>query len=70
MKGKKFYAILIGLIVIGIGSVQLYRQQQEEKALEFEGYEISKIEKRIDALYNEDKTDIEEDISTEELEDL
>lgn len=70
MKGKKFYAILFTLIIVGIGSVQLYRQQQEAKALEFQGYEISKIEERVDTLYNEEKTDIAQEIESEELTDL
>ena len=65
MKGKKFYLILIALVAIGVGSVFIYRQQQETRALEFEGYEISAIEKRVDALYNKDKTDIKENISGE-----
>lgn len=70
MKGKKFYLILVGLIVVGVASVFLYRQQQEARVLEFEGYEISEIENRVDALYNEDKTDIVENISEAELEEL
>lgn len=65
MKGKKFYIAIIGLFIIGIGSLFIYRQQQEARVLEFEGYEISAIESRVDALYNEEKTDIQEDIGTE-----
>jgi hypothetical protein len=65
MKGKKFYIALIGVFIIGIGSIFIYRQQQETRALEFEGYEIASIESRVDALYNEDKTDIQENIMTE-----
>lgn len=70
MKGKKFYIILIGLIIIGIGSVFVHRQQQEARFLEFEGYEIVDIEDRVAALYNEDKTDLADDFSEEELEEL
>lgn len=70
MKGKKFYITLIGLIIIGIGSVFIYRQQQEARFLEFEGYEISDIEKQVAGLYNEDKTDLADGISKEELEEL
>lgn len=70
MKGKKYYLILIGLVIVGIGSVFLYREQREAKILEFEGYEISAIEASVDALYNEEKTDISNDIAEEELEEL
>lgn len=67
MKGKKFYFILIGLIVVGVASVFLFRQQQESRFMEFEGYEIREIAARVDELYNEDKSDIVENISEEEL---
>ena len=70
MKGKKFYFLLIGLILIGIGSVFFYRQREEQRVLEFEGYEISTIESRVEALYNEEKTDLAQEISDEELEEL
>lgn len=70
MKGKKFYVILAGLLVIGIASVFLYREQQEARVLEFEGYGISEIEERVTGLYNEEKTDISENISTEELKNI
>lgn len=65
MKGKKFYIALIGLFIIGIGSVVIYRQQREAQVLEFEGYEITSIESRVDDLYNDDKTDIQENIAPE-----
>ena len=67
MKGKKFYVALIGLIIIGMASVFIYRQQQEARALEFEGYEIESIESRVDGLFNDDETDIKEDIESELL---
>lgn len=70
MKGKSYYALLISLIIIGIGSFNFYQQKQEERLLEFEGYEISIIEDRVEALYNDEKTDIVEDISEDELEEL
>ena len=70
MKGKKFYFLLIGLILIGIGSIFFYRQREEQRVLEFEGYEISTIESRVEALYNEEKTDLAQEISDEELEEL
>ena len=70
MKGKSYYALLISLIIIGIGSYNFYQQKQEERLLEFEGYEISIIEDRVEALYNDEKTDIVEDISEDELEEL
>lgn len=65
MKTKRFYLILIGLIIVGIGSVFMHKQQEEARALEFEGYEIESIEKQVDDLYNEEKTDIRENISGE-----
>lgn len=65
MRGKKFYITLIGLLIIGIGSIFIYRKNQDARALEFEGYEIAAIEDRVAALYNDDKTDIQEDISSE-----
>lgn len=68
MRGKRFYAILIGLITVGIISLVLFRKQQEEKYVAFEGYEITAITDRVDNLYNEDKTDIVENISDDELE--
>ena len=67
MKGKKFYIALIGLFVIGVGSFFIYRQQKEARALEFEGYEIATIEDRVNGLYNDEKTDIKEDIESELL---
>lgn len=70
MKGKKFYVLLVGLILVGLGSIFLYRQQEEQRVLEFEGYEISAIEDRVEALYNAEKTDIANEISEEELEEL
>lgn len=70
MKGKKFYVLLFSLILVGIGSVYFYRQQEEQRVLEFEGYEISTIQDQVEALYNEDKTDIAQDISEVELEEL
>lgn len=68
MRGKRFYAILIGLITVGIISVVVFRKQQEEKYVAFEGYEITAITDRVDNLYNEDKTDIVENIADDELE--
>lgn len=52
MKGKQFYFLLISLILVGVGSVFLYRQREEQRVLEFEGYEITAIESRIESLYN------------------
>lgn len=67
MKGKKFHVALIGLIIIGMASIFIYRQQQEARALEFEGYEIESIESRVNGLFNDDETDIKEDIESELL---
>ena len=70
MKRKNYYSLLISLIIIGIGSYNFYQQKQEERLLEFEGYEITTIEERVEALYNEEKTDIVENITEDELEEL
>lgn len=70
MKGKSYYGVLITLIIVGIASFSFYQRKQEERLLEFEGYEISSIEDRVDALYNKEKTDIVEDISEDEFDDL
>ena len=70
MKGKKFYFILVGLITVGVVSLIIFRRQQEEKYIAFEGYEITAITDRVDELYNEDKTDIVKDISDEQLEEI
>ncbi len=70
MKGKSYYGLLITIIIIGISSFNFYQHKQEERLLEFEGYEISAIEERVDALYNEEKTDIVEGIAEDELEEL
>ncbi len=70
MKGKRFYVLMIGLLLIGIGSVFFHRQQKEQRILAFESYEISAITGRIDELFNEEKTDIAQDLSEETLEEL
>ena len=70
MKGKNFYIILIGLVIIGLTSIFFYQRQQEARFSEFKGYEISEIEERVASLYNEDETDIVKDISENELEEL
>ena len=70
MKGKSYYGLLISLIIIGISSFNFYQHKQEERLLEFEGYEITSIEERVEALYNEEKTDIVENITEDELEEL
>lgn len=68
MRGKKFYIALFGVFVAGIVSVIIYKQQQEMRALDFEGYEISSIQSKVDALYNDDKTDIQKDIEDKLIE--
>ena len=70
MKGKKFYFILAGILLVGLSTIYFFRQQREKQFLEFEAYEIASVEAQVDGLYNEDKTDILEDISTEELESI
>lgn len=70
MKGKKFYFILAGILLVGLSTIYFFRQQREKQFLEFEAYEIASVEAQVDDLYNEDKTDILEDISTEELENI
>jgi len=61
MRENKFYIALFGVFVAGIVSVIIYKQQ-EMRALDFEGYEISSIKSRVDSLYNNDKPDIQRDI--------
>ena len=70
MKGKKFYFILAGILLVGLSTIYFFRQQREKQFLEFEAYEIASVEAQVDDLYNEDKTDILENISIEELEDI
>lgn len=70
MRGKKYYALVIGLILVGIGTFVFYRQQQEARILAFEGYEISLIEEEVEALFNADKTDIERDVPEEKWPEL
>ena len=70
MKRRSYYILLIGLIIIGIVTINFYQRKQEERMLAFEGYEISTIADRVNALYNEEKTDIADDLTDEEFEDL
>ena len=70
MKRRSYYILLIGLIIIGIVTINFYQRKQEERTLAFEGYEISTIADRVNALYNEEKTDIADDLTDEEFEDL
>lgn len=70
MKGKKFYFILAGILLVGLSTIYFFRQQREKQFLKFEAYEIASVEAQVDGLYNEDKTDILEDVSTEELESI
>ena len=51
-------------------TINFYQRKQEERMLAFEGYEISTIADRVNALYNEEKTDIADDLTDEEFEDL
>lgn len=70
MKGKKFYAFLVVLLIIGLSSVYFFRQKQAEKYLEFEAYEIENIEKKIARLYNKEKTDLSEELSIEQFQSI
>lgn len=70
MKGKKYYFILTGLLLIGITAIYFFRQQQEKQYLEFEAFEIASVEARVNKLYSEDKTDISENIPAEELDEI
>src|SRR5699024_11983188 len=47
-----------------------YRKKQRERYLEFEAYEIENIEKEIASLYNEEKTDLSDKLSTEQLDNI
>lgn len=70
MKGKKFYVFLGVILLIGVSAVHFYRQKQSERYLEFEAYEIENIEKEIASLYNEEKTDLSDKLSTEQLDNI
>lgn len=70
MKGKKYYFILTGILLVGFSAIYFFREQREKQFLEFEAYEIASVEAQVDNLYNEDKTDILEDISTEVFKDI
>lgn len=70
MKGKKYYFILAGILLVGLSTIYFFKQQRESQFLEFEAYEIESVEKRVKKLYNEDKTDISKDISAEELDEI
>ena len=67
MKGKKFYVFLVALLLVGLSAVYFFRQKQSEKYLEFEAYEIENIEKQVAGLYNEEKSDLSKDLSTDQL---
>src|SRR5699024_5543913 len=64
---KKFYVLLVGIILIGVSTIYFFRQQQKDKLLEFEAYEIESVEEKVNDLYNEKKTDISEKLSAEQL---
>ena len=70
VKRRSYYILIVGLLIVGILTVNFYQRKQEERMLAFEGYEISTIADRVNALYNEEKTDIADDLTDEEFEDL
>lgn len=63
VKNIKSTLMIVSLIVFGIVGYVLHSRQQESQFLEFEGYQISSLEKKVADLYNEDKTDLSEDIT-------
>lgn len=63
MKNIKSTLLIVGLVIVGIGSFFIYNQQQEKRFLEFEGYEVSIIDKRVNEIYNEDKDDFSQNIT-------
>ena len=58
---------MVGIILIGVSTIYFFRQQQKDKLLEFEAYEIESVEEKVNDLYNEEKTDISEKLSAEQL---
>ena len=62
---KKFKStlLIIGLLLIGIGSFFIYNHQQKDRFLKFEGYEVSLIEEKVDKLYNKDRTDLADNLT-------
>lgn len=67
VKNIKTTLLIVGLIVVGIGSFFIYNRQQENKFLEFEGYEVSIVEKRVEELYNDDKTDLASNLTADKF---
>lgn len=67
MKGKKFHFILAAVLLVGLSSIYFFRKQKEAQFLEFEAYEIEHVERQVHALFNEERTDIVEEISDDEL---
>ena len=63
VKNIKSTLLIVGLVIVGIGSFFIYNQQQEKRFLEFEGYEVSIIDKRVNEIYNEDKDDFSQNIT-------
>ena len=67
MKDIKPSVVIVGLLFIGIISIFIYKQQEEKRFSEFEGYEITSIENDVRALYNEDKTDLAKEVTEDKL---
>ncbi len=67
VKNVKSTLLIVGLVIVGIGSFFIYNQQQENRFLEFEGYEVSIIDKRVNELYNDEKDDFAQNITTDKF---
>ena len=67
VKNTKSILLIIDLLLIGVGSFFIYNRQQENQFLKFEGYEVSLIEKKVENLYNKDKSDLADDITIDKL---
>ena len=63
VKKSKLTLLIIGLLLIGIGSFFIYNHQQKDRFLKFEGYEVSLIEEKVDKLYNKDRTDLADNLT-------
>lgn len=63
VKKSKSTLLIIGLLLIGIGSFFIYNHQQKDRFLKFEGYEVSLIEEKVDKLYNKDRTDLADNLT-------
>lgn len=70
VKDFKSTLLIIGLLLIGIGSFFIYNHQQKDRFLKFEGYEVSLIEEKVDKLYNKDRTDLADNLTLDDINEI